>query len=171
MLGSKTTRKARLATLLTVGVFGSVLAACGDDDDSDSAPAADQSSPAQRCIDSWNAKANGDQQTSLAGVVSATGLDPEALRVGTWTGGERTVPVRSPKAAFAESDGRAAVPKGSCLVVTPPSHAGKGAFVGDGGKWQFVWSADRTQFPADARRSIADAEDATADALGKLKLE
>jgi hypothetical protein len=171
MLSSQTARKTRLATLLTVGVLGSVIAACGDDDDSDSAREADESSPVERCIDSWNENANEGQQTSLAGVVSATGLDPSAFRVGTWTGRERTVPVRSPKAAFAESDGRAAVAKGSCLVVTPPSHAGEGAFFGDGGTWQFVWSADRTRFPADARRQLADAADATADALGKLKVQ
>ena len=122
----------RLGTLLAVVVFGSVPAACGDDDDSDNARAADESSSAQRCIDSWNAKPNEGHQTSLAGVVSATGLDPEAFRVGTWTGAERTVPVRSPKAAFAESDARAVVSKGNCLVVTPPSHAGEGTFFGDG---------------------------------------
>ena len=162
--------KAAFALLMTASLLG--VAACGDDDDdSESDQAGGESSQAQRCIDSWNAKANESHQASLAGVVSATGLDPEAFRVGTWTGAERTVPVRSPKAAFAESDGRAVVSKGSCLVVTPPSHAGEGTFFGDGGKWQFVWSEDRTRFPAEARRSVADAEDAIADALGKLKLK
>ena len=161
--------KTAFALLMAASLLG--VAACGDDDDdSDSEQASENRSTAQRCIDSWNAKSNDGHQASLAGVVSATGLDPEAFLVGTWTGAERTVPVRSPKAAFAESDGRAVVSKGSCLVVTPPSHAGEGAFVGDGGKWLFVWSEDQTRFPADARRSIADAEDATADALGKLKL-
>jgi hypothetical protein len=160
-------------TAFTLLIAASLLAiaGCGGDDDSDSEQAADEASTAQRCTDSWNAGANESQQTSLAGVVSATGLDPDAFRVGTWTGAERTVPVRSPKAAFAESDGRAVVSKGSCLVLVPPSQEGQGTFFGDGGKWRFVWSADRTRFPADARRSVADAEDATADALGKLKLK
>jgi hypothetical protein len=162
----------RLKTAFAVLMAASLMAVAScrdDDDDSESDQAGGESSQAQGCIDRWNAKGNESHQTSLAGVVSATGLDPEALRVGTWTGAERTVPVRSPTAAFAESDGRAVVSKGSCLVVTPSSHEGRGTFFPNGDKWQFVWSADRTRFPADARRSVADAETVTADAVGKLK--
>ncbi len=146
------------------------LSGCGDDDeDSESAAGGESSSPTQRCLDSWNARANESQQTSLAGVVSATGLDPEAFRVGTWTGAERTVPVRSPKAAFAESDGRAVVSKAAAWSSPLPRTRAQGAFFENGDKWQFVWSADQTRFPADARRSVADAETVTADAVGKLK--
>ena len=149
----------RLATLIGVISFGCALAACGGDD---------EVSAAQGCVDSWNRAANEGHQASLAGAVSAVGLPPDAFRVGTWPKSERTVPVHSPKAAFADPDGRAVVPKGSCLIIVPPSRVGEMTFFEDQGKWQFV---TETRFPADARRSVADAEVAVADALGKLKLK
>ena len=44
-------------------------------------------------------------------------------------------------------------------------------FFEDQGKWKLVATGDRGEkFPYAAKRSIADAETATADALGKLTL-
>jgi len=152
----------RLASLLVVISLGCAVAACGGDN---------EESAAQRCNDSWNADANQGHQASLAGAVSAVELPPDAFRVGTWPKAQRAVPVHSPKAAFAGPDGRAVVPKGSCLIIVPPSREGEMTFFEGQGKWQFVRSVDRTRFPAEARRSVADAEEATADAVGKLTLK
>jgi hypothetical protein len=152
-----------------------IAAGCGDDDD-DSADeqAASAASSAQTCVDSWNAEANADYQTALAGFVSATGGDPEKFRVGTWPESERTVSYRSAEDAFGDATGKTQVPSGACLVVVPTTHAGEGAFVEGEDTWFFIWApADAKspeQFPSDAGRSIAGAEPATADALGKLTL-
>jgi hypothetical protein len=158
----------RLAVLTTVALL--VAGGCGDDEDNDSAGAA--SSPAQECVDSWNAEANGDYQTVLAGIISASGADPAQIRVGTWPKSERAVNYRSAKDAFGSTSGKATVPSGACLVVLPSSQAGEETFFEDQGKWYMVATADKGEkFPVDAKRSIADAEAASADARGKLTLK
>jgi hypothetical protein len=164
----------KMLTLL-VAVSLLVVAGCGDTDDSSSdEQTTTAASSAQSCIDRWNAETNGDYQTVLAGVISATGGDPEKFRAGTWPGSERTVSYRSAKDAFADTTGKAQVPSGACLIILPSTHAGEGTFFEDQGKWYLVWApADvktPDEFPRDAKRSIAEAETATADALGKLTL-
>ena len=159
----------RLPVLLAVSFL--VAAGCGDDDDDSSEEAATaSSSPAQTCVDSWNAESNQAYQTALAGVVSAVGLNPEKLRVGTWPESERTVGYRSAEDAFGDKTGSATVPQDACLVLFPTSHQGEMGFFEDQGKWYFVVDDKGEKFPLAAKRSIADAESATADALGKLTL-
>ena len=71
------------------------------------------------------------------------------------------------------STGKATVATDSCLIVAPESHQGDFTFFeAEGGEWQLVKtkSTPRSEFPAQARQKIADAEAATADALGKLTL-
>ena len=158
-------RKAFAVCLLAVSLV--VAVGCGDDDDESS------SSAAQTCVDSWNAEANAGHQTSLAGIISAVGIAPDEWRVGTWPGPEQTVPVWSPEIAFADSTDKDTVPTDSCLISAPESHEGDVSFFeAEGGKWQLVKSnsTPRSKFPAEARKRIADAETATADALGKLTL-
>ena len=163
----------RLTLLIATSLL--IAAGCGDDDD-DSAdePATTQASSGSGCIDSWNSGANANYQTALAGFISATGGDPEKVRVGTWPGSERTVSYRSAEDAFGDATGMAQVPSGACLITLPSTHAGEGAYFEGEGKWHFVWApADEKtteKFPLAAKRSIADAEAATADALGKLTL-
>ncbi|MGH2837606.1 MAG: hypothetical protein ACRDJY_04555 [Thermoleophilaceae bacterium] len=129
------------------------------------------SSPAQTCVHSWNAEANGAYQTVLAGIISASGADPEKLRVGTWPEAESTVRYRSAEDAFGDATGRSTVPSGACLIVLPSSQAGEETFFEDHGNWYMVATADAGEkFPLAAKRSIADAETATADALGKVTL-
>jgi hypothetical protein len=166
--------RAFAACLVAVSLV--VAVGCGDDDDESSdqpETTASSSSPAQTCVDSWNAEANGGHQTSLAGIISAVGLAPDEWRVGTWPGPEQTVPVWSPEIAFADSTDKDTVPTDSCLISAPESHEGDVSFFeAEGGKWQLVKSnsTPRSKFPAEARKRIADAETATADALGKLTL-
>ena len=173
---------------LTVLAAVSLLAAagCGDDDDDESAgtsetTAAASSSPAQTCVDSWNADANQDFQTALAGVVAHVGMAPDEFRVGIWPKSERSIFYLSAKDALADRPtGKTTVPRGACLIVFPSSHVGEMSFAGDldKDKWFFVrtdppafdsFDADE-KFPAAAKRSVADAETASADALGKLTL-
>lgn len=162
-------RGTRLAASLVALALSVLAAGCGGDDDDQDGKAG--SSP-QSCVDKWNAKANGDYQTALAGIISASGADPAQIRVGTWPKSERTVNYRSAKDAFGSTSGKATVPSGACLVVLPSSQAGEETFFEDQGKWHLVATADKGEkFPVDAKRSIADAETATADALGKLKFK
>lgn len=164
----------RVTVLLAVTLV--TAAGCGgDDDDNDSAAqpetTAAASSPAQECVDSWNAEANGDYQTVLAGIISASGAPPDRIRVGTWPESERTVQYRSAEDAFASASGQATVPSAACLVVLPSSQAGEETFFEDQGKWYMVATADKGEkFPLAAKRLIAEPETATADALGKLTL-
>jgi len=155
-----------------VAVSVSLAFGCGDDDDDSSdEQATTQASSGSSCIDSWNAEANADYQTVLAGVISASGAPPDQIRVGTWPKPETTVDYRSAKDAFGSASGKATVPSGACLVVLPSSQAGEETFFEDQGKWYMVATADKGEkFPLAARRSIADAETTTADALGKLTL-
>lgn len=163
----------RRASLLAAISCTCALLACGDDDDEKSdrgrAPA---KSSVQRCVDSWNAAANQGHQSSLAGAVAAVGLEAgETFRVGTWTKAERRVPVWSTRDAFADRpSGRAMVARGSCVITVPISREGEAIFFESQGRWQFVRNSTGSRFPADARRALAHAREADADALGKLKL-
>jgi len=165
----------KMLTLL-VAVSLLVAAGCGDDDDDSSGEqATTAASSAQSCLESWNAEANVDYQTALAGFVSGTGADPDKFRAGKWPESERTVSYRSAEDAFGDTTGKTQVPSGACLIVSPSNHAGEGAYFEDEeGNWYFVWDASDAKkpepFPSDAKQSIADAEPATADALGKLSL-
>ena len=158
----------RLTVLLTVSFLAA--AGCGGDDDDDEVSA----SAAQTCLDSWNAEANQAHQTSLAGVVTGAGIPPDELRMGTWPKPERTVSVWSAENAFGRSTGKATVATDACVLSLPESPAyGNFTFFEDQGEWQFVkeqGEGDGSTFPADAKRQVADAEEATADALGKLTL-
>ena len=160
-----------------VVVCSLAAAGCGDDDDGSSdkqTTTTASGSPAQTCVDSWNADSNQAYQTVMAGAISASGADPEGIRVGTWPKAERTVEYRSAKDAFGNVTGEATVPSGACLIVLPYSQAGELTFFDDQGRWYFVIApADEPtaeKFPLAAKRSIAGAEKATADALGKLTL-
>ena len=163
----------KMLTLL-VALSLLVAAGCGDDDDSSDEQTTTAASSAQSCIDRWNAETNGDYQTVLAGIISATGGDPEKFRAGTWPESERTASYRSAKDAFAGTTGKAQVPSGACLIILPSTHAGEGTFFEGQDKWYLVWapSGAKTpdEFPRDAKRSIAETDRATADALGKLTL-
>ena len=155
------------ACLLAVSLV--VPFGCGDDDDSSDEQATTQAPSGSTCIDSWNSEANADYQTVLAGVISASGAPPDQIRVGTWPKSESSVDYRSAKDAFASASGTATVPSGACLVVMPSSQAGEETFFEAEGKWYMTATADKGEkFPLAAKRSIADAETATADALGKL---
>ena len=155
-----------------------VAAGCGDDDDDDSSgeqtSATTSASSVQTCIDSWNEESNEALQTALAGAISASGADPEALQVGTWPKSERTVDYRSGEDAFGDVTGQATVPTDACLIIVPPSQAGDLAYFEADGKWHFVIRpADEPRgekFQVAAERLIAGAETATVDALGKLSL-
>ena len=161
----------RLMILITSCALAA--AGCGDDDD-DGGNEASASGP-QACVDSWNADSNQAYQTVMAGAISASGADPDGIRVGTWPKAERTVDYRSAEDAFGDVTGKATVPSGACLVVFPYSQAGELTFFDDQGKWYFVIApADEPtaeKFPLAAKRAIADAETASADALGKLTLD
>lgn len=165
----------RLTVLTTVLLLAA--AGCGDDDDESAEQpetTASSSSPAQTCLDSWNADANQDYQTALAGVVSAVGVAPDEFRVGTWPEPERTIPVWSAADAFANKpSGDATVPTDSCVIVVPLSHQGDNTFIEAGGTWNFTRDKEHrgSTFPTDARRSVADAETASADVFGKLTLK
>ena len=113
-----------------------------------------------------------DGQDRVAGIISAVGMAPDEWRVGTWPGAEQTVPVWSPENAFADTTEKDTVPTDSCLVVAPESHQGDISFYEAEGGWQLVKgeSKPRSKFPTEAAKTIADAENATADALGKLTL-
>ena len=165
----------RLAVLTAVAL----LAAGGCSDDGDES--ADQaettaSSPAQTCVDSWNSNANQAHQKTVVAVLSALGAPGDGLRGGTWPESERTVPVWTPEDAFAESSspasGKGTIATGSCLIVFPPHPDGDPAFFEAEDGWQLVRSDGATsKFPDAARRVIADAKEASADDLGKLKLK
>lgn len=159
-----------LPVLLAVSFL--VAAGCGDDDDDSSGEqATTQASYGSSCIDSWNAEANADYQTVLAGIISASGADPSKIRVGTWPESERSVNYRSAKDAFGSASGKATVPSGACLVVLPSSQAGEETFFEDQDTWYMTATADKGEkFPLAAKSSIADPDTATADALGKLTL-
>ncbi len=154
-------------------------AGCGDDDDESSdqpETTASSSSPAQTCVDSWNADANQAHQTTLAGIVTGAGIPPDELRMGTWPKPELTVPVWSAESAFGGgSVGKATVATDACLLSLPENpDFGDYTFFEDQGEWQLVkeqGDGGGSKFPADAKRSIADADTATADAVGKLTLK
>jgi hypothetical protein len=158
---------------VAAAVSSLVAAGCGGDDDEDNEGSASGSaSSPQACIDSWNAEENQGHQTSMAGIVSAVGLAPDKWRVGTWPGAEQTVPVSTPEDAFAEPRDKATVTTGSCLIAAPESHVGDLSFFEADGEWHLVKQVDdgSSKFPPQARKKIAQAETATADALGKLTL-
>ena len=169
------------AIVLLAVAFATATGCGGDDDDDESAGQAETttaaSSPAQECVDSWNAEANNPHQATVATIISdAIGLPSEGIRMGTWPKHEGYVPVWSPKDAFAEStapaSGKGTIATGSCLIVFPPHPDGAPAFFEAEGEWQLVRGDPGTsKFPAAARRRIADAEEASADALGKLTLK
>lgn len=171
-----TRRTKWLAVVLTVSSLAGV--GCGDDDDDSSdqpETTASSSSPAQTCIDSWNAEANQAHQTSVAGIVTGAGIPPDELRMGTWPKSERTVPVWSAEhLAGGRSTGKATVATDTCVLSLPENpDYGDYTFFQDQGEWQLVkekGDGGGSKFPAEAKRSIADAETATADALGKLTL-
>ena len=159
--------------MLTIGLL--LAAGCGDDDDDSSEQAetsAPSSSPAQTCVDSWNAEANADYQTALAGVISATGAPPDEFRVGTWPEGGDTTFVWKAEDTFGatrRNSSKITIAEDSCVVVVPPTQAGTFVFVESEGSWHFVQD-ELSGFPRAANRSIEDAEDAIGDALGKLTL-
>ena len=141
-------------TALVVAVLG--IAACGGGD----------TPTAASCAESWNADTNAKQQATLVGVRSVDILLDGKFRVGTWPKGEQKVPVTT---GFSEASGReAVVSKNSCLIVLPDSRLGQMAFVESDGKWGLV--REKSTFPKAASKSVAGAQTAEPDALGKLKL-
>lgn len=165
-------------TLLMVVSLLAAAGCGGDDDDSADEPGTTAASPAQRCIDSWNADANEPYQTTLAGAISASGAAPDELRVGTWPKSAHPVEYVNAEDAFAGRPvHKSTVPRDACLIVMPPSQAGEITFFEDQGGWRFARTAEGRdpegrdkKFPLAAKRATADAETATADALGKLTL-
>ena len=165
----------RRAALLTTVVLA--IAGCdgGDDDDAADEPGTTTTSAsgAQGCVGSWNAEGNDAFHSALAGVISATGAPPGELRVGTWPKGGDTTPAWKAEDAFGatrRNSRQITVGADSCVVVVPQTHAGLFVFVESEGSWHFVQN-ELSGFPRAASRSLADAADATADALGKLELK
>ena len=150
MAGMKTTGIPLVAAVL-------VIAACGGSD----APTA------ASCAKSWNADANATQQATLAGVMHVDVLLNNKFRVGTWPSGDQKVSVTE---GFSEvRKGRdAVVNKGNCVVALPDSRLGQMGFVEADGKWGFVRGQKST---GPALKSVAGAQAAEPDVLGRLKLE
>ncbi len=72
----------------------------------------------------------------------------------------------------ARASGKGTIARGSCLIVFPPDPEGDAAFFEAEGEWQLVRDDPGTsKVPDAARRGIADAEEASADALSKLTLK
>ena len=166
----------RLITALVVSAIAMGITACGGNDEnaapSKKATAAAKPATADSCAKSWNANANADQQSTLAGTMVVDAGFEGQLRVGTWPKGTQSVRTRK---GFATKDSaKAIVSKGSCLVVLPDSaRYGQMAFAESDGKWVFVANPDgkAPPFPTAAAKAIAGARAAEPDALGKLVLQ
>jgi hypothetical protein len=165
----------RLAAFLATAVLIATAAGCGDDDDDaadEGSTATTATSAAQTCVDSWNAEGNEAYQTAAAGIISATGAAPDEFRVGTWPEAEQTTRAWNAEDTFGANRGNSreiTVAADSCVVVVPPSTEGTFVFVESEGGWHFVQN-ELSKFPSAADRALADADDAAADALGKLEL-
>ena len=171
----------RLITALVVSTVAMNITACGGGDDEKAAPAkkaaaakpaAAKPATADSCVKSWNADRNTDQQATLAGTMVVDAGFKGQLRVGTWPKGTQRVATR--KGFGSRDSGKAAVSKGSCLVVLPDSaRFGQMAFAESDGKWVFVANPDgkAPPFPTAAAKAIEGAQAAEPDALGKLALQ